>query len=134
MNTPPPLYTQKKQQGDTPDGASTPTLDLTGTNAEVRGFRFDVLMKRKPQRVAELHAFREHLLESALEDDTVKVCVWVGWGGECLVYRWFVLLVCVCVFLLVWFVVLVCMGVWCRGGFVVVCMGVQHQGNHPIVL
>lgn len=40
---------------------------------EVRGFRFDVLLKRKPEAAEALKAFREHLLESALEDDTLKV-------------------------------------------------------------
>lgn len=58
-------------------GASTAGDDATAdadlaTLGEVKGFRFDVLAKRKPELVQELMTFRDVLLSSD-DEETIKV-------------------------------------------------------------
>eukprot|EP00882_Tetradesmus_deserticola_P009532 GHRQ01010065.1.p2 GENE.GHRQ01010065.1~~GHRQ01010065.1.p2 ORF type:complete len:184 (-),score=51.07 GHRQ01010065.1:589-1140(-) len=70
---------KKKLAGNSGDAlAGVDVSDL----GEVKGFKFDVLVRRKPQLVQELMTFRD-VLQSSDEEEGIKVrCGNGGWGGS----------------------------------------------------
>lgn len=70
----PPLEHANRFRGLCPPGSQAEEEGLEG--AEVAGFLFKTLMERKPEAVADLVAFQEHLLnrQTSAEEETLKVC------------------------------------------------------------
>jgi len=70
---PSPASPAASPAGDAADDASLPV-------GEIKGFRFDVLLKRKPELRQELLTFRDALMTGE-DDEAIKVWVWGG-GGD----------------------------------------------------
>lgn len=65
----------KKKEAASPGDAPTPSPgDVDDASlGEVKGFRFDVLLKRQPELRQELLTFRDALLAGE-DDEAIKVC------------------------------------------------------------
>lgn len=74
----------KKAAGSAGSSGDDPSagIDLSELG-EVKGFRFDVLAKRKPELVQELMTFRDVLLSSD-DEESIKVCPVVFCPYECI--------------------------------------------------